>query len=98
MSRASLFSRKTKKKGVNIILKKMRMEPDKEKYAGRTYDQYASQYFERAPYPSMVGIKTVLEALAKEDPKAKSADANLFTDPSLLKSVEDSGFIKTLYE
>lgn len=92
------FFKKNKKESVNIILKKMRMEPDKEKYAGRTYDQYASQYFERAPYPSMVGIKTVLEALAKEDPKAKSADANLFTDPSLLKSVEDSGFIKTLYE
>ena len=92
------FFKKNKKESVSIILKKMRMEPDKEKYAGRTYDQYASQYFERAPYPSMVGIRTVLETLAKENPKAKSADATLFTDPSLLKSVEDSGFIKTLYE
>ncbi len=92
------FFKRNKKESVNIILKKMRMEPDKEKYAGRTYDQYASQYFERTPYPSVVGIKTVLETLAKENPKAKSADVNLFTDPSLLKSVEDSGFIKTLYE
>ena len=79
-------------------MKKMRMEPDKVKYAERTHEQYASQYFERVPYPSIIGIRTVLETLAKENPKAKNADPNLFTDPSLLKSVEDSGFIKTLYE
>ncbi len=92
------FFKKNKKESVAVILKKMRMEPHKEKYAGRTYDQYASQYFERAPYPSLVGIKTVLETLGKDNPKAKSADANVFTDPSLLKSVEESGFIKALYE
>jgi ABC-type nitrate/sulfonate/bicarbonate transport system substrate-binding protein len=92
------FFKRNKKESVQIILKKMRMEPDKEKYAGRTYDQYASQYFERAPYPSMVGIKTVLDTLAKENPKAKGADPSFFADPSLLKSVEDSGFIKALYE
>ena len=75
----------------------MRMEADKQKYAERTHDQYASQYFERIPYPSHAGIKTVLESLAK-DPKAKDADPNSFIDPSLLKSLEDSGFIKALYE
>ncbi|MGE5301853.1 MAG: ABC transporter substrate-binding protein [Alphaproteobacteria bacterium] len=92
------FFKRNKKESVKIILKKMRMEPDKEKYAERTHEQYAAQYFERVPYPSIVGIKTVLETLAKDNPKAKTADAQFFTDPSLLKSVEDSGFIQTLYE
>lgn len=92
------FFKRNKKESVRIILKKMRMEPDKEKYAERTHEQYAAQYFERVPYPSIVGIKTVLETLAKDNPKAKTADAHFFTDPSPLKSVEDSGFIQMLYE
>jgi hypothetical protein len=36
--------------------------------------------------------------VAKGNPKAKTADAHFFTDPILLKSVEDSGFIQTLRE
>jgi NitT/TauT family transport system substrate-binding protein len=92
------FFKRNKKESVSIIMKKMRMEPDKVKYAERTHEQYAAQYFERVPYPSIIGIRTVLETLAKENPKAKNADPNFFTDPSLLKSVEDSGFIKALYE
>lgn len=92
------FFKRNKKESVKIILKKMRMEPDKEKYAERTHEQYAAQYFERAPYPSVVGIRTVLESLAKDNPKAKTADAHSFMDSSFLKSVEDSGFIRTLYE
>ena len=68
------------------------------KYAERTYDQYANTYFERIPYPSASGIKTVLESLVKENPKAKGADPSSFVDASILKSLEDSGFIKSLYE
>lgn len=92
------YFKKNKKESVQIILKKMRMNADQAKYAERTYDQYANLYFERTPYPSPTGIKTVLESLAKDNPKAKGADPIAFTDPSILKSLEDSGFIKGLYE
>jgi NitT/TauT family transport system substrate-binding protein len=92
------YFKKNKKESVQIILKKMRMNADQAKYAERTYDQYASLYFDRIPYPSPTGIKTVLESLAKENPKAKGADPSSFTDPSILKSLEDSGFIRSLYE
>ena len=71
---AIAYFKKNKKDSVQIILKKMRMNPDQAKYAERTYDQYASTYFERIPYPSASGIKTVLESLVKENPKAKGAD------------------------
>jgi hypothetical protein len=74
------------------------MNADQAKYAERTYDQYAELYFEGIPYPSPNGIKTVLESLAKDNPKAKGADPASFTDPSILKSLDDSGFIKGLYE
>jgi ABC-type nitrate/sulfonate/bicarbonate transport system substrate-binding protein len=92
------YFKRNKKESVSVILKKMRMEADKEKYVERTHEQYASQYFERVPYPSAIGIKTVLESIAKDNPKARTADVNSFTDASLLKSIEASGFIGSLYE
>jgi NitT/TauT family transport system substrate-binding protein len=95
---AIAYFKKNKQDSVRIILKKMRMDADQAKYAERTYDQYANSYFERVPYPSPSGIKTVLETLAKENPAAKSADPKSFIDPSILKSLEDSGFVKGLYD
>ena len=95
---AIAYFKKNKKDSVQIILKKMRMSPEQAKYAERTYDQYANTYFERVPYPSTSGIKTVLESLVKENPKAKTADPNSFVDGSILKTLEDSGFIKSLYD
>ena len=95
---AIAYFKKNKQDSVRIILKKMRMDADQAKYAERTYDQYANVYFERVPYPSTGGIKTVLETLAKDNPKAKGADPKSFTDPSILKSLEDSGFIRALYD
>ncbi len=92
------YFKRNKKESIRIILKKMRMDADKEKYAERTYDQYANTYFDRVPYPSLGGIRTVLDSIAKEFPKAKGADPAAFSDPSILKSIEDSGFIKSLYE
>jgi hypothetical protein len=44
------------------------------------------------------GAKTVLEFLVKDFPKAKTADASSFIDNSLIKSLEESGFIKALYQ
>jgi ABC-type nitrate/sulfonate/bicarbonate transport system substrate-binding protein len=95
---AIAYFKKNKKDSVQIILKKMRMSPEQAKYAERTYDQYANTYFERVPYPSASGIKTVLESLVKENPKAKGADPSSFVDASILKSLDDSGFIKGLYD
>jgi NitT/TauT family transport system substrate-binding protein len=95
---AIAYFKENKKDSVQIILKKMRMSPEQTKYAERTYDQYANTYFERVPYPSTSGIKTVLESLVKENPKAKGADPSSFVDASILKSLEDSGFIKSLYD
>jgi NitT/TauT family transport system substrate-binding protein len=95
---AIAYFKKNKNDSVQIILKKMRMTPDQAKYAERTWDQYANTYFERAPYPSASGIKTVLASIAKDNPKARNADPASFVDASILKSLDDSGFIKSLYE
>ena len=95
---AIAYFKKNKQDSVRIILKKMRMDADQAKYVERTYDQYANLYFDRIPYPSPSGIETVLESLAKGNPKAKGADPSSFTDPSILKTIEESGFVKSLYD
>ena len=45
----------------------------------------------------MAGVKTILEFLAKDNAKARGADPNAFVDPSFVKALDDSGFIKALY-
>jgi hypothetical protein len=74
------------------------MSPEQAKYAERTSDQYSNTYFEGVPCPSTSGIRTVLDSLVKEKPRAKGADPNSFVDTSILKSLEESGFMKSLYE
>jgi len=40
----------------------------------------------------------VLGFIEKDNPKAKGADPKSFVDDSLLREIEASGFIKTLYQ
>jgi hypothetical protein len=41
--------------------------------------------------------KTALEILSYEYPKAKETDPNSIIDTSIMKRIEQSGFIKTMY-
>jgi ABC-type nitrate/sulfonate/bicarbonate transport system substrate-binding protein len=91
------YYKKNKDESVKILMKKMRIERGGEGYLLRSYQLYAAQYFDNVPYPSMLGVKTVLEFLVKDNPKAKSADPNSFVDPSFVKALDDNGFIKSLY-
>lgn len=92
------FFKRNKDESMKILMKKMRIEKGKENYLERSYQLYAQHYIEAAPYPSVSGARTVLEFLAKDFPKAKTADPNSFIDNSLIKPLEDSGFIKSLYQ
>jgi NitT/TauT family transport system substrate-binding protein len=91
------YFKKNKEDSLKILMKKMRIEPGKESSLERSYQIYASQYFDNVPYPSLAGTKTVLEFLAKDYPKAKTADPASFIDSSLVKELDTTGFIKSLY-
>lgn len=91
------YFKRNKDDSMRILMKKMRIEKGKETYLERSYQLYASQYIENVPAPSVNGAKTVLEFLVKDFPKAKTADPNSFIDNSLIKPLEESGFIKALY-
>jgi NitT/TauT family transport system substrate-binding protein len=55
---------------------------------------------ERLPpkqYPTLEGIKNILESLSETDPKAKAAKPEDFVDIRFIKELDESGFIDELY-
>ncbi|MGZ8463905.1 MAG: ABC transporter substrate-binding protein [Candidatus Binatia bacterium] len=62
-----------------------------------SYDEMSQRLIRRVPYPDRDGIQTIIDQLAKTRPQMKSLNPNDFIDPSILKEIEDSGFIKKLY-
>lgn len=50
------------------------------------------------PYPSLEGIKTILDGMAKTEPKAKSAKPEDFIDLRFVKEFDQSNFIDGLYK
>jgi NitT/TauT family transport system substrate-binding protein len=62
-----------------------------------TYRQYALKLTPRAPYPSLKGVQTILDAEVAREPRAKAASPADFVEPKYVRELEESGFIKTLY-
>jgi len=61
-----------------------------------TVDFYAPK-LQRVPYPTVGGLKFVLDQVAIRDPRAKNFSPETFMDLRFVKQLEDSGFIKGLY-
>ncbi|HSF57781.1 MAG TPA: ABC transporter substrate-binding protein [Candidatus Binatia bacterium] len=87
---------KTDKEGAKALFRKNLGIADPEALE-RAYNAYIP-IFNEAPYPTPDGVKTMLDYLAVRDPKAAAADPKAFVDMSLVKELEDSGFIKQLYK
>jgi NitT/TauT family transport system substrate-binding protein len=92
------FVKQHKKESVEIVKKKLRIGAEQEHNLERSIDLLSAKYYEQLPYPSMRGVETVLGFVEKDNPKAKTADPKSFVDDSLLREIEASGFIKTLYQ
>ena len=92
------FVKQNKKESLEIVKKKLRIGPEQEGNLERSLDLLIAKYYENVPYPSMRGVETVLGFVEKDNPKAKSADPKSFVDDSLLREIDQSGFIKKLYE
>ncbi|MGH7766684.1 MAG: ABC transporter substrate-binding protein [Candidatus Binatia bacterium] len=52
--------------------------------------------FSIPPYPSLQGIASLLQGLEKQNPKAKGAKPEEFSDSGLVRELDHSGFIKSL--
>ncbi len=91
------YVKQNKKESLDIVKKKLRIGPEQERNLERSVELLGLKYYEAMPYPSLRGVETVLGFVEKDNPKAKSADPKSFVDESLLREIEASGFVKTLY-
>src|SRR5438094_4509365 len=65
----------------------------------RTYDLISADHkLSPKQYPTLEGIKNILEPLAQTDAKAKAAKAEDFVDMRFIKELDESGFIDELYK
>jgi NitT/TauT family transport system substrate-binding protein len=65
----------------------------------KSYDELSSdEKFPPKQYPTLEGIRNILEPLAQTDPKAKAAKPEDFVDMRFVKELDDSGFIAELYK
>ena len=62
-----------------------------------TYQHYAVKVMPKVPYPTIKGIQMVLDEMSPRNPKAKGLQPASFIDVTILRELEQSGFIKSLY-
>ena len=77
-----------------IIRKYMRIE-DRDATEAR---QIISDSAQRKPYPTVEGLKTVLDELAPKLPAARTANPRDFMDVRFIEELDRSGFIDRLYQ
>jgi ABC-type nitrate/sulfonate/bicarbonate transport system substrate-binding protein len=84
-----------KRKSLTVMKKYMRGAS--EDILEETY-QHTRPDVEEVPEPSLEVIKTALDILAYQYPQARKTDPNLIIDPSIVKKIDQSGFIRALYK
>jgi NitT/TauT family transport system substrate-binding protein len=95
------YFKKHKKESLEVLQKKLRIQSAQErdlKYLESSYNLLVSKYYNPTLYATPKAVETSLEFIAATEPKARGADAKMFVDESILKEIEASGFIKSLYE
>ena len=85
-----------RKESMDIIARYMRT--DDMEAVGATYDYFALKIVPKKPYPSLKGIKALLDLAAKERPEAARVSPERMVNATLLKELDDSGFIDRLYQ
>ena len=64
---------------------------------GATYDYFAPKVVPQKPYPSLKGIKALIDLAAVDKPALRNIAPERFVNTTILKEVDDSGFIDRLY-
>lgn len=95
ITEGSHIAKTERKKSLAVMKKYMRGTSDD--ILDETY-RYTKSVTEEVPTPSLEIIKAALEILSYEYPKAKETDASLIIDTTIMKRIEQSGFIRALYK
>jgi NitT/TauT family transport system substrate-binding protein len=63
-----------------------------------TYEAVGLNLIPERPYPTVKGIRVVLQEMASKDPKAQAAKPEQFVDLTFMRELDKSGFIDRLYK
>ena len=80
---------------INVLKKYLRVD-DKE-LLDDAYAFYA-QRLQKIPYPTLKGIKFILDDIAERNPRARNVAPDSFVDLSLLQEIDHSGFFTQLWK
>jgi NitT/TauT family transport system substrate-binding protein len=83
--------------GIRVLGKYLNIQ-DREVLDKAYDDSITDEKLPPKQYPSLEGIKRILEPLGETDPKAKAAKPEDFVDMRFIKELDDSGFIDELYK
>jgi ABC-type nitrate/sulfonate/bicarbonate transport system substrate-binding protein len=85
--------------GIAILMRNLKAKPEDRELVEKSYDAaMVEEVYPQKQYPSLPGIQTILDAMVKEEPKAKDAKPGDFVDARFVKELDDSGFINNLYK
>jgi ABC-type nitrate/sulfonate/bicarbonate transport system substrate-binding protein len=93
------YFKKYKAESFDVMRKRLRIQSQQERdnrYLELSYNLLVSKYYNDAPYPSVRAVQTILDNIAADEPKARGADPRAHVDESLVRELDDSGFIKSV--
>ncbi len=83
--------------GIRVMTKYLGQTKDRDS-TEKGYDRYISEeQLPRKQYPTLEGIRTVLNFVAEKDPKAKTVKPEDLVDLRFIRELDQSGFIDNLY-
>ncbi len=90
------YAKQHREESIRLIKEFLKLKDQDE--AEETYQVIIQQIQPRKPYPLKEGVETVLRNIESTVPKAKNAKAEDLIDDSVLKRLDQSGFIDGLYK
>jgi len=64
----------------------------------KSWELLTGGMFTKKQYPSLEGVKFILDSLAEKNPKARAAKLEEFVDARFIRELDQSGFIDNLYK
>jgi NitT/TauT family transport system substrate-binding protein len=89
------YAKQHREESIRLIKEFLKLKDQDE--AEESYQVVIQQIQPRKPYPLKEGVETVLRSIETTVPKAKNAKAEDLVDDSVLRKLDQSGFIDNLY-
>lgn len=90
------YAKSHKEESVQLIKEFLKLKEQDE--AEETYQVFVQEIQPRKPYPLKEAVETVLRIVEKTVPKAKNTKPEDFIDDSIMRKLDQSGFIDGLYK